>query len=211
MTLEFSQADHQAMRTCIKNAEKKTSAEIFAVLAHQSDDYRFVGMFFISFWIFAVSVLLSIWLLWNGYNISLIQFTIAQLLAFVVGYFSMLLIPSLASNSTPRIIKHKRARANGINQFLAHGIHHTKNRTGILIFISLEERYAEILVDTAIEEVIGKEFWLAEVEKLIEYCSKEKVIDGYIETINETGKALSKPFPRGRKKLNQLEDKLIII
>lgn len=207
----LTEQDHKKIRTAIKDAEKKTSAEIFAVLALQSDDYRFIATFFLSLWIFIASFLLAIWLLWKGYNVELIQFTLAQLAAFVFGYLLILIFPSLAVLMTPRSIKHKRARANGINQFLAHGIHNTRDRTGILVFVSYQERYAEILVDTAIEEKVGQEFWLEQIQKLVQQCKEDQITKGYVETIKAAGEHLKRPFPRGRKKLNELEDKMIVI
>ena len=40
--------------------------------------------------------------------------------------------------------------AEAMNQFLTHGIHLTEHRTGVLIFASVAERYAEIIADSGI-------------------------------------------------------------
>lgn len=211
MTIEFSNKEHDAIRAAIKNGEKKTSAEIFAVLAQRSDDYQFVAMSFFAFWIFIVSVFLILLLGFYSIDVSLLHFVSAQFLAFICGYLILRGFPQLAIMFTPQRIKHHRAHLNGIKQFLAHGIHNTKGRTGVLIFVSLEERYAEILVDGEIENNIGREFWLEAVGELIASCETNKISNGYVRAIETTSEKLAVKFPRGRKKLNELEDKLIII
>lgn len=211
MTIKFSQKEHIAIRTAIKNGEKKTSAEIFAVLAQRSDDYRFVAMCFFAFWIFVVSVLLV--LLVNFYKINLpaLQIILAQFASFVCGYLVLRWFPKLAIMVTPQRIKYHRAHLNGIKQFLAHGIHHTEGRTGILIFVSLEERYAEILVDGEIEKNIGRDFWLEAVGELIASCKANDISLGYVRAIESISEKLAVKFPRGPKNLNELDDKLIIL
>ena len=37
-----------------------------------------------------------------------------------------------------------------MRQFLAHGLHKTENRTGVLIFAAVAERYVEIIADAGI-------------------------------------------------------------
>ena len=42
---------------------------------------------------------------------------------------------------------HARAHAEAMRQFFAQGLHKTEDRTGVLIFASAAERYAEIIAD----------------------------------------------------------------
>ena len=210
----------------IREAEKKTSAEIFAVLAVRSDDYRYVAYSFLAVWIFLVSVVLALWLQWHGYEainsnwsasgegsypLQLMTFVWAQLAAFVSGIIFFRLFPRFAVLVTPRRIAHARAHDNAVKQFLAHGIHLTKERTGVLVFVSLEERYGEILVDVAIEEKIGREYFLEKVAVLIEYCGKGKIAEGLENTVIEVGAALKDDFPVSPDDKNEIEDKLIVM
>lgn len=211
MTIEFNEKQNKAIRAAIKKGEKKTSAEIFAVLAQRSDDYRFVAMCFFTFWILAVSILLTFVLKYNNIEVPILYFVSAQMASFICGYLTLRWFPMLAIALTPQNIKHHRAHLNGIKQFLAHGIHNTKGRTGVLIFVSLEERYAEILVDAEIENNIGRDFWLETVGELIEACKAKNISQGYVRAIENTTNKLAVKFPRGRKNLNELDDKLIIL
>lgn len=209
--MDISQAEQAKIRKAITKVEKNTSAEVFAVLTNQSDDYLYVASFFLTLWILIISVLLSLWMQWYSYQIPIAYVITAQLASFISGFLLLKLVPKLQIFIAPTKIKHRRARANGIKQFLAHGIHNTKGRTGILVFVSLQERYAEILVDTAIEEKVGRDFWLRRIEALIGQCKKQEVIEGIENTILQSQDTLAEHFPRGRKKLNELDDKLVII
>jgi hypothetical protein len=50
-----------------------------------------------------------------------------------------------------------QAHAEAMHQFLAHGIHLTEHRTGVLIFASVAERYAEIVADSGINAKVQPE------------------------------------------------------
>lgn len=211
MNIEISDTEHKAIRLAIQKAEKKTSAEIYTVLAARSDNYIYTGMFFFAFWIFLVSAFLVLLLEYYGLSITALHFVLAQLAAFMCGYLVLKLFPKLAVLLTPQRIKYHRAHLNGSKQFLAHGIHNTEGRTGVLIFVSLEERYAEILVDAAVEESIGRDFWLEAVGELIALCKAGNICQGYVSTIENVSIKLSNHFPNEQKNLNELEDKLVIL
>ena len=51
-------------------------------------------------------------------------------------------------------MKHERAHQEALRQFAAHGLQHTKLRTGVLIFVSVAERYAEVLADAGIDQKV---------------------------------------------------------
>ena len=203
--------EQKSVISAIKKAEKKTSAEIFAVLAEQSDDYRFIAYAFLALWTFLVSSVLVLLLQWFEIDIPLSIFIWSQLLAFM---FSMLIIklwPHAAILMTPERIAHERSHNNAVKQFLAHGIHNTKGRNGILVFVSVKEQYAEILVDSAIEEKIGREFFLESVEQLVKDCENKKIAQGYQTAIESISQKLSSSFPHSKNDKNELEDKLVII
>jgi putative membrane protein len=111
----------------------------------------------------------------------------------------------------PQRIAHDRAHLNAVKQFLAHGIHHTERKTGILIFISLQEQYGEIIVDRLIEEKIGREFFLQKVEQMLEECRRGNIGKAFQMTIAEIGERLALEFPKSENDKNELADKLIVM
>lgn len=223
--LSFPQAELDRVPDAIKRAEAKTSAEIFAVLARRSDDYRFVAYSFCALWIFLFSGLIALWIIWSDGGttawsvddsisypaIQLAGFILAQIGSFVLIVLVMRLVPSLPVKIAPERIKRERARANGIGQFLAHGVDRTSGRSGILVFVSLDERYAEIYCDHAIETALGREFFLDQVKVLVGLCAKGSVIEGYVSVIESIGERLEAAFPIAESDVNELENRFVIL
>ena len=105
MTIAISQEERQRIETAIKSAESRTSAEIFAVLAERSDDYRFVAYGFIGLWVFVFSIILALFMEWQDIRLfegawtkqsfPLLLFVLAQGSAFGTGILAFRLLPSL--------------------------------------------------------------------------------------------------------------------
>jgi hypothetical protein len=72
-----------------------------------------------------------------------------QLAAFIVVAL-VLSLPMIRFRIVPKRRMWARAHAEAMHQFLAQGIHLTEHRTGVLIFASVAERYAEIVADSGI-------------------------------------------------------------
>lgn len=216
MKIEVDTEQFNQIEKAINKAEKNTSAEIFAVLAEKSDDYRFIGYAFFGFWIFLISLLMGFWFDfgmegWAFEPLLIYQFVGLQLLAFISGVILIRSFPKIGAMIAPVYICHQRAHNNAVNQFFAHGIHNTEGRTGALIFVSLDERYAEIIVDKAIEEKFGHDVFIEQIQKLTELCAKDQIALGYVQTIEFLENLLSESFPPEDKHLNELENKLVII
>ena len=62
----FDEAELARVPRAIERAEAGTQAEIFAVLAERSDNYRFVAYGFLALWIFIFSAVLALWWQWQA-------------------------------------------------------------------------------------------------------------------------------------------------
>ena len=139
----ISESDKTRVADAIRAAEARTAGEIFCVIARHSSDYRLVPIA----WAAAVALLTPLPLIvltnWSAAVIYL-----WQLIAFVVAALA-LSHPKVRFHIVPRRAKHDRAHSEAMRQFLAQGLHQTEHRTGVLIFASTAERYAEIVADAA--------------------------------------------------------------
>ena len=79
------------------------------------------------------------------------------------------------------------------------------------MFVSLDERYGEIFVDTTVEEHIGREYFLDQVAILIDDCAAGNVIDGYVGVIGQMGEKLAETFPVKAEDRNELENRFVIL
>jgi putative membrane protein len=201
----------EAIVAAISAAEKRSSAEIFAVLAHRSGDYRLAATAFLLTWVIAVSCAVA-FLAWrNWVSIPLPVFALAQFLAAVTVFILMHAVPTVAVRFVPRRVRYGRAHASATQQFLAHGIHHTRGRTGVLVFVSLAERYAEIKADKAIADRLGQDFWNDCVARLTDSAAKGEAGTGFVEAIGTIGERLAQEFPPHENDRNELEDRLVIL
>lgn len=117
-------------------------------------------------------------------------------------------LPGLRIFLVPRYLRYRRASANAVRQFLSRNIHRTAARTGVLIFLSLEERYAEIVADSGIDDVVDQKVWNGIVAKLIDSAARGAVATGYIEAIGAVGALLAENFPADDGGPNELDDHL---
>ena len=76
-----------------------------------------------------------------------------QLAAFL-GALYLLTREAIRYRIVPRQTKHDRAHQEALRQFGAHGLQHTELRTGVLIFVSVAEHYAEIVADAGIDQKV---------------------------------------------------------
>ena len=142
--MELSREDHEAVSSAIRSAEQHTCGQIVCVLSHASSDYAFVPLLLAS-----VLALLSPWPLIHFTPWSVERIFLVQIAVFIVAglVFSW---PPLHIALVPRPMRRALAHRAALEQFVVRRIASTKNRCGILIFVSLAEHYARIIADEGI-------------------------------------------------------------
>ena len=206
-----TEQEHALIAQAIRTAEESTSGEIYCVVARRSDGYFFssalvvtVAMLLLSL---GVAIAMEAWWL----TMRLPVFVAAQLLAFALALVSLYAFPGLRIRLAPRRWLYVRAHDNALKQFLARNVHLTNERTGILIFVSLAERYAEIVADAGISAKVPQEMWDSIVAGLIEDAERGRLADGFIGAIGAVGALLAEHFPVRQDDVNELDDHLVEI
>jgi putative membrane protein len=201
----ISQNDKDRITEAIRRAEAGTSGEIFCVVAHRASEYRLVPVAWAAAIALAVPWPLIHFTLWPA---SVIYFL--QLAAFIAIAIA-LSQPSIRFRIVPRRAKHDRAHALAMRQFFAQGLHQTENRTGVLIFASLAERYAEIIADAGINAKVAPDVWDNAVAALIDGMRRDQPGDGFVAAIEQCGAVLALHFPPGALNRDELPNKLVEI
>jgi putative membrane protein len=201
----ISEADKAGVTAAIKAAESKTSGEIFCVIARHSSDYRLVPVAWSALIALVVPLPLIYFTLWPASVIYLIQ--LGAFIAAAIGLSQ----PQIRFRLVPRPAKHDRAHAEAMRQFLAQGLHHTENRTGVLIFASVAERYAEIVADAGINAKVAPDVWEKAIAALIVGIRQGRAGDGFVAAIEQCGAVLAEHFPPGAMKRDELPNKLVEI
>lgn len=201
----ISAEDDARITQSIRAAEKTTSGEIFCVLTRASSEYRMIPIA----WAALVALLVPLPLLYLTRISPTVIYT-AQLLTFLMVML-VLLLPAVRFAMVPKRTMFDRAHAEAQRQFAAHGLHRTEQRTGVLIFASLAERYVEVVADAGIAVKVQQEVWDNTVKVLTQAMKKGKVADGYVEAIKICGEVLAQHFPPGAINRDELPDKLVLL
>lgn len=201
----FGPDDQTRIAAAIEAAEQETSGEIVAVVAENSGTYLYA----VFQWA-AVVALLVPWPL-----VSLTWWPASWIYLTQLGVFLFLCIMLFPMRVriclVPRSVKHGRARRRAHEQFLAQNLHTTPGRTGVLIFVSVAERYAEIIADAGIDQKVADGTWNLIVGGLTEHIAKGDPADGMVQAITSSGRELAKHFPPGQVGSNELPNHLIIL
>lgn len=203
------EAEHGRIAAAIAEAERRTAGEIYCVLARRSDDYFYPSAFFVALPILIVSLPLA--LLAHHWWIDLRPAVLVggQLAALASSLAILLAAPRLRLLLVPPRLRYRRAHENALRQFLARNIHATRQRTGVLIFISLAEHYAEVVADAGIAAHVPQERWNEAVDRLTEAARNGRLPDGIIAAIGLVGAELATHFPPGGTKPNELDDHIV--
>lgn len=211
MTQTLTSQQHQALSERIRAAETRTTGEIYCVVARTSDSYTYPAAFMLGLGVLIVSVPVAFWLDRSWLHLSHLTFVVAQVAALAAALLLLRAVPRLRILLVPRRLRYRRAHLNAVNQFLAQNIHLTEQRTGVLIFVSLAEQYAEIVADAGISAGVGQEEWNEIVARLTAAAAAGRLVEGLGDAIDRTGALLGQHFPGGTRNPNELADHVVEI
>jgi putative membrane protein len=129
----------------------------------------------------------------------------------LVGISLVLRLPRLERMIVPFRVREAEVRDVALTQFLALGIHQTRDRTGLLILVALADRIAEVVADQEIHAKVGHDAWHSICTKIISGAGSGQLADGLIAGIDEAGRLLSQHFPPRPDNFNELPDHLTVI
>jgi putative membrane protein len=201
----ITQADKDRVAEAIRMAETKTSGEIFCVIAHQASDYRLVPLAWAALAALVVPAPLLYLTLWPASLIYLVQLVVFIVLAIVLAQ------PAIRFHVVPRRAKHERAHSLAMRQFFAQGLDRTEKRTGVLIFASAAEHYAEIVADAGINSKVTPEVWRQAIDALTAAIKDGRAGDGFVAAVEQCGAVLAAHFPPGALNRDELPNKLVEI
>jgi putative membrane protein len=111
----------------------------------------------------------------------------------------------------PGFVKRRRAAQAAREQFFAQGLHRTRARTGILIYIAEAERHAEIIADDGIAAKVDKTFWRRQVEVLVAALKQNRPVDGLVTVIEACGDVLAQAAPVAPDDKDELSNRVVLL
>jgi putative membrane protein len=202
--MEFTKEDHEAVAAAIRAAEQNTSGQIVCVLARSSSAYAHVPIL----WASALA-LFAPWPLIFLTQWSVQRIFLLQLVIFIVAGLIFSWMP-LRLALVPRALQRKRAHRAAIEQFVVRGISRTRNRSGVLIFVSLAEHYARIVADEGIAHKVPAAEWKAAIDALTTHMRDGRIAAGFVAAIERCGAVLAVHAPPDGS-ANELPDRLYVM
>lgn len=203
--MSMTAQDRTRISAAIRAAEARTSGEIVCVLAQNSSGATVLPVF-----IAAAAALALPWLLVAVTNLAVQRILSLQIVVFVV-LCVVLCLPPVRVALMPRAARRAVAHRVAVEQFNIRGIARTKDRSGILIFVSLAERYARIIADDGIAARVPQTQWQGAVDALIAHMRDGRIADGFVAAIDICAGELATHFPRAEAAQDELPNRIYLI
>ena len=200
----LSKTERLRIAEAVRAAEAKTSGEIVTVIARASDDYLQIALLWAGF----IALLAPGLILLFTPNISVFYLYEIQLGIFV-AVLGVLHWSPLKMFFVPAALQRRYARRLAREQFFVQGLHLTRERTGLLVFVSVAEHYVEILADAGINERSSKGEWDDVVTHFIGDVRAGRIEQGFLSAVAACGDKLAQHFPRRENDKNELPNRLI--
>ena len=210
-------ADRDRVTAAVAAAERGTDGEIVTIVAGTSDRYQDVPLHYAVLAMLLVAALATLdldWLNWaGGWDAPdpgrvLLGVMIAQAAAFLVVRYGVAWTP-LKLALTPRATKRRRVRRRAVQYFKVGAERRTQARVGILLYLSTDERMAELIADEAIVRAVPPERWGDAMAALVGAVRDGRSGDGMVAAVAAIGTILGESFPKTSEDVNELPDRLI--
>jgi uncharacterized membrane protein len=89
------------------------------------------------------------------------------------------------------------------------GMHKTRERNAVLIFVAPRVHKFAVVGDNAVHEKCGNEFWQRVVERMRAHFQNDKFSDALIEAVKEIGTVLESHFPKTSDDTDELPNDVI--
>jgi putative membrane protein len=199
----LTKAQVAQMESAVAAAEKTTSGEIVPVIVRRCADIKPPATL-----ISLVSVLLftlcaEVWMAsWFAFQ-DVWVIVLGMIIAFAIGRF-------LANGFLARRLWIKPHDARSLAnlraevEFYRAGIGATKDSTGILLFIAIEERQAVVLADKGISTILPPDTWDGVLKLMLDGFRSGDFAHGLTMAVTRCGELLNTNFPAKSGDVNEL-------
>lgn len=190
----FSQDDRSRIKAAVEAAEGKTSGEIVPYVVDRSDHYedaewRCAFLFgFVAFCSFVfVRSFTTVWV-----PLDLLESGLATLAAGALGMLLVKYVRPVKIFFAGRHHIDHRVAQRAAEAFISEEVFNTRDRTGILIFVSLLEHRVLVIGDTGINAKVEQSDWHDVVQRVLRGIKDGKFVEGLLDAILRCGVLLEK-------------------
>lgn len=222
-TIHMSADDHRLVTAAVAAAEAQTSGEIVTIVSGQSDRYLETAFAWASIVSFAALTAIALYpTFFQGLYEAILggwtyDYTPGQWLGIAtafaalkwIGTFLILQYRPIRLFLTPGAVKARRVRERATKLFRVGAEARTAGKTGVLLYLSLSERRADIVADEAIAAKVTPAVWGEAMVALLDQVRADRAGQGMAEAVSQMGAVLAAYFPKGSENPNELCDRLI--
>jgi putative membrane protein len=223
--MRISEQDITLVTDAVGTAEARTDGEIATIVADRSDPFHDVALI----WSALIALLaLAALAAFPDFYIGLFdratggwahvwthrELLTAALIAVTIKFAAMralLLWQPLLLALTPRKVKARRARARAILLFKASTEKRTRTRTGVLIYLSMAERQAELVADDAIAAKVAPEIWGDAMAAMVAHLREGRPGEGMAAAVAKVGEVLAIHFPFSGTDPDEMPNRMITL
>jgi len=211
----LKEEDLERIKAAVKNAEEKISGEIVPVLVERSGDYLialYKGSLIGAALTFVSMVVLDRFVINDAVN-TLFYDPVFILLIVILGGVLGAVVPYF-SDPVKRLLVARRyqdlvTRQCAENAFLEEEVFNTRQRTGVMIFVSFFEHEVIVMADKGISKIVDQKQWDKIVQDLIKDIRNGRVVEALETGIKQCGDILlEKGFRKTIDDINELRDDL---
>jgi len=221
--MALSPEDHARVSAAVAAAEAGTSGEIVTLVATRSDAYHDLALHWA---VLAMLAMLAALSTWPGIALGLhglvagawadaagpgrlyLYALVLAAAAFLLARVALAAMP-VRMALTPGATKARRVRRAAMAHFRSAAEGRTAAGTGVLLYLSLAERRAEIVAEAGIHAAVKPEWWGEAMAVLLSHVRDGRPGDGLAAAVERIGAVLAEHFPRSENDVNELPDRLV--
>lgn len=196
--LKLTAEERERISLAVRAAEQSTNAEIVPMIVSRSGLYRDAqhraGLLLA---LSALTIMLTtevLWLPWGWHASNAAWLILATLAAYGAGAWLGTQVPFIRLlTSTDRMLLKVKLRAE--RAFAQHAVAQTRERTGVLIMVSLLEHQIYVLADQPLFQRVPVERWSLVVEIAVGRLRSGDIVGGLCQSIQACGALLAEVCP----------------
>ncbi len=221
--MRLTPADRDLVTAAVTRAEALSDGEIVTAVAARSDAYHDVALHWATLAMLGVLALLA-WRPalayplvalfaepWNPVTPTgalLMSALVLEALVFLLVR-ALFAVPAVRLALTPGATKARRVRRRALELFRVGTEQRTRASTGVLLYLSLAERRAEIIAEPGIHARVAPEEWGEAMATLLGEVRHGRPGAGMAAAVERIGAVLAQHFPRSADDTNELPDRVI--
>jgi putative membrane protein len=207
----FTETEMEQIAQAVRDAESRTSGEIVPYFIERSDRYeeavwRGAGLaaLLVLLMVASLHFFTDLWI-----SIDSVELALLTIAAGGLGTVLVSIIPPLKRFFAGQDLIDHRVALRAADAFIAEEIFKTRDRTGILIFLSLEEHKVLVVGDRGINEKVDRSEWEDIVARIVRGINSGHPAGGLADAIIQCGALLEKHgFVRRADDADELPNRL---